>query len=72
MLCFDFKFDAGIAKVDSNWAKADNNNFANKAVASNVAIKANEANEANNFDKADVTNNKANRADKAVEANETN
>ncbi len=43
-LCLDFKFDADIAKADSNKAKADNNNVANKAVVSNVAIEANEAN----------------------------
>jgi hypothetical protein len=71
-LCFDFKFNADIAKADSNKAKADNNNIANIAVASNVAIEANKANEANNFDKADVTNNKADRADKAVKVNEIN
>ncbi len=33
-----------IAKADSNKAEADNNNIANKAVASNVAVEANEAN----------------------------
>jgi hypothetical protein len=32
-----------IAKADSNKAEADNNNVADKAVASNVAIMANEA-----------------------------
>jgi hypothetical protein len=66
--CFDFKFNADIAKADSNKAEADNNNVTNKAVASNVAIKANEANEADDFDEADVTKSNANRADKA-EAN---
>jgi hypothetical protein len=70
--CFDFKFDAAIAKADSNKVETDNNNVTNKTVASNVAIKANEANKAGKFDKADVTKNKANRADKAVKANETN
>ncbi len=61
-----------IVKAGSNKTKADNNNIADKVVASNVAIEANEANEADKFDKADVTKNKANRADKAVKADETN
>jgi hypothetical protein len=68
----DFKINADIAKADRNKAKSDNNNVADKAVVSNVAIKANEANEADNFDEADVIKNKANRAAKDVEANETN
>jgi hypothetical protein len=70
--CFDFKFDADIAKADIKKAEADNNNVINKAVASNVAIEANEANEADGFDKTDVTKNKANRAGKTVKANKPN
>jgi hypothetical protein len=60
-ICLDFKFDADIAKADNNKAKADINNVADKAVASNVAIKANEANEG-----------KANKADETKHTNYAN